>query len=245
VTDRLYSPEFHTVIERIDTAAAPQGVFDAFEIILADVGAEYFGANLFPDADEGLDDVCIGLRIPSDWHAHYAGDNLFQRDPAIRHARHTVLPFDWASAPYDPATEGDMKAVIDQARDFNMDKGLIIPIPSPRGNIGNVWIGGPDFDDRETHQPLLYVVALHVFIRLQQLVGRNRHPRVHLTDREREVLAWASEGKTAWEIGRILNISHRTVEWHFGQACKKLGATNRSQAVAMLGARRELLEQEA
>ncbi len=149
------------------------------------------------------------------------------------------------SAPYDPETEGDMKAVIDLARDFNVDKGLIIPIPSPRGNIGNVWIGGPDFDDRDTHQPLLYVVALHVFIRLQQLVGRRLHREVHLTHREREVLAWASGGKTAWEIGRILNISHRTVEWHFGQACRKLGATNRSQAVAILGARGELLEQEA
>jgi DNA-binding CsgD family transcriptional regulator len=51
----------------------------------------------------------------------------------------------------------------------------------------------------------------------------------------REVLAWASEGKTAWEIGCILSISQRTVEWHMRQACKKLGATNRSQAIAILG----------
>ena len=76
---------------------------------------------------------------------------------------------------------------------------------------------------------------------MQQLVGRRLHKNAHLTDREREVLAWASEGKTAWEIGCILNLSHRTVEWHFRQAYKKLAVTNRLQALAMLGDMRSTL----
>jgi len=65
-------------------------------------------------------------------------------------------------------------------------------------------------------------MALHVFHRLEQLMGRTFHRDVGLTDREREFLAWAAEGKTAWEIGCILSLSQRTIEWHFLQACKKL-----------------------
>ncbi|WP_447973005.1 LuxR family transcriptional regulator [Nitrospira sp. Kam-Ns4a] len=37
-----------------------------------------------------------------------------------------------------------------------------------------------------------------------------------LTKREREVLEWMKEGKTNWEIGRILGISERTVRFHVG-----------------------------
>ncbi len=82
--------------------------------------------------------------------------------------------------------------------------------------------------------PLLQTLGLHVFHRLEQLAGRNPRRKGYLTEREREVLTWAADGKTAWEIGCILNLSQRTVEWHFREAYRKLGATNRSQAIALM-----------
>jgi DNA-binding CsgD family transcriptional regulator len=54
-----------------------------------------------------------------------------------------------------------------------------------------------------------------------------------LTPREREVLTWAARGKSAWEIGEILHITKRTVDEHVRTATRKLGATNRTQAVAI------------
>jgi LuxR family quorum sensing-dependent transcriptional regulator len=54
-----------------------------------------------------------------------------------------------------------------------------------------------------------------------------------LTPREREVLSWAAEGKSAWEIGEILHITKRTVDEHTQQAARKLGATNKTHAVAI------------
>ncbi len=53
-----------------------------------------------------------------------------------------------------------------------------------------------------------------------------------LTPREREVLWWAAQGKSAWEIGEILHIRKRTVDEHSQTATRKLGAANRTQAVA-------------
>jgi len=52
-----------------------------------------------------------------------------------------------------------------------------------------------------------------------------------LTKRERVVLHWATEGKSAWEIGVILSISENTVKFHFGNIYKKLGVRTRAQAV--------------
>jgi DNA-binding CsgD family transcriptional regulator len=55
----------------------------------------------------------------------------------------------------------------------------------------------------------------------------------NLTAREREVLTWISLGKSAWEIGEILGLAKRTVDEHAQTAARKLGAANRTQAVAI------------
>ena len=54
-----------------------------------------------------------------------------------------------------------------------------------------------------------------------------------LTPREREVLAWSAEGKSAAEIAEILGIGKRTVDGHADNAIRKLGASNRTHAVAL------------
>jgi DNA-binding CsgD family transcriptional regulator len=54
-----------------------------------------------------------------------------------------------------------------------------------------------------------------------------------LTPREREVLAWVAQGKSARATGEILHITQRTVNEHVRTAVRKLGAKNRTQAVAI------------
>jgi DNA-binding CsgD family transcriptional regulator len=54
-----------------------------------------------------------------------------------------------------------------------------------------------------------------------------------LTEREREVLTWVAQGKSAWAIGEILDIAKRTGDEHAASAYRKLGAVNRAQAVAI------------
>lgn len=54
-----------------------------------------------------------------------------------------------------------------------------------------------------------------------------------LTFREVEVLTWVAQGKSAWEIGKILGISKRTVDEHARSAAHKLGAANRTEATVM------------
>jgi len=51
-----------------------------------------------------------------------------------------------------------------------------------------------------------------------------------LSDREREALTWAARGKTREEIGHIMNITKRTVEFHLDNAQIKLGVKTRIEA---------------
>jgi transcriptional regulator EpsA len=56
--------------------------------------------------------------------------------------------------------------------------------------------------------------------------------RKGITDRERQILTWVRDGKNNQQIGAVLGISPLTVKNHIQKILRKLGATNRAQAVA-------------
>jgi LuxR family quorum sensing-dependent transcriptional regulator len=71
-----------------------------------------------------------------------------------------------------------------------------------------------------------------------RLIGRStswggRNKPYSLTAREIEVLEWVAHGKSAWEIGEILNITKRTVDEHVRSAVRKIGVANRTHAIAI------------
>ena len=53
-----------------------------------------------------------------------------------------------------------------------------------------------------------------------------------LSGRELECLHWASMGKTSWEIGKIMGVTERTVNFHIQNACRKLRTRGRQAAIA-------------
>ena len=57
------------------------------------------------------------------------------------------------------------------------------------------------------------------------------HPR--LSRPEKDCLQWVANGKTSWEIGKIMEISESTVVFHLKNSMKKLETVNRPQAIAV------------
>jgi DNA-binding CsgD family transcriptional regulator len=53
-----------------------------------------------------------------------------------------------------------------------------------------------------------------------------------LSPREKEILLWGADGKTSEEIAIILDLSQDSVNFHHKTIQKKLGTTNRAQAIA-------------
>ncbi len=54
-----------------------------------------------------------------------------------------------------------------------------------------------------------------------------------LTQREIDILNWVMVGKTDWEIGTILDLSRKTVNFHIEKAKRKLGQSSRITAIAI------------
>jgi LuxR family transcriptional regulator, quorum-sensing system regulator BjaR1 len=59
------------------------------------------------------------------------------------------------------------------------------------------------------------------------MIEKNR-----LSRRQREILSWASRGKTNWEIAIILKCKEATIVYHIKEAGRKLGAVNKTHAVS-------------
>jgi LuxR family quorum-sensing system transcriptional regulator SolR len=81
------------------------------------------------------------------------------------------------------------------------------------------------------------IAASHLHAYLVNAAAALCVPRAQctLTSKEREVLHWVVEGKTSWEIGRIVSMSERTVKFHLRNIYSKLNVANRAQAVTTAG----------
>jgi LuxR family transcriptional regulator, quorum-sensing system regulator BjaR1 len=111
--------------------------------------------------------------------------------------------------------------------------GFIVPVHGAGGYEAGVAMAGANVDLMAEAKPALHLMALYAFERVRQLVAATPAGKPPLTNREREVLAWSAQGKSAWEIGEILGVAKRTVDEHAQSAMRKLGAVNRTQAVAI------------
>jgi len=89
-------------------------------------------------------------------------------------------------------------------------------------------LGCDDFIVKPIDFELLLAVLNNVLQKNAPAAGTPAPPV--LTEREREVLAWVSRGKSSADIAKILGISERTVNFHVDRVMRKLDVATRMQA---------------
>jgi DNA-binding CsgD family transcriptional regulator len=129
------------------------------------------------------------------------------------------------------------------ANEFGYTQGYVLPSHAvdPQGHAASAvvtlyWSDRPERLNPRDSMPVwlrLVVSSMHErMLDLRGLAEGNESPPL-LTDRERECMVWACRGKTRGETADILNISDRTVEFHFQNAMRKLRVHNKYHAIAM------------
>jgi DNA-binding CsgD family transcriptional regulator len=121
---------------------------------------------------------------------------------------------------------------------FGYNAGVAFALHMPRGFHFMVGV------DRDKPLPIDATERGHIVTQLQLLAVYAQEAAVRvlwhttelpmppkLTARELECLRWTMEGKTAWELGRILGISEQTVAKHVNNATHKLSCVSKHQAV--------------
>ena len=170
----------------------------------------------------------------AEWLKIYDDRRYAEVDPVQRRLRYSVTPFKHDEVPCD--SEPLAVELKQRRRDFGFASGLSVPIFGSSGRTGYVSYAifkGLKPDLRAHERRAFYLMTIYAADRICRLRAAQSAQKPVLTNRQREVLTWAAAGKSAWEMGEILNISTRTVEEHAQQALERLGAVNRTQAVAI------------
>ena len=207
--------------------------------IVARYGIGYFIITGLPETQ--FERAVLVSRWPAEFLDLYVRNDFIRFDPIARRCRRSRQPFEWTATEYDNDPDPRTAEVMRRAADFGLERGFIVPINTPDGFEACVSMTGSHLDLTARTKPLIHLVALYGYERVRQLAGLAPATKPRLTPREREVLLWVAQGKSSWEIGEILAIGRRTVEEHAATAVRKLGAVNRSHAIA-IALRNKLIE---
>jgi LuxR family transcriptional regulator, quorum-sensing system regulator BjaR1 len=225
--------EAFTFIDGLERLSSVDGVCTAMAKALAGFGIDKFIVTGLPTREQTFEKLVIAARWPAEFFALYIEKDYARFDPIIRRCIHSHSPFVWRAESYVSNMDARVAEVMRRAADFGLRRGYTVPIHGPDTNEACVSMAGAELDLPAREKPAIHLMALYAFERMRNLRGRHPDEKPPLTVREREVLAWAADGKSALDIGQILNISKRTVDEHSQTAARKLGASNRTQAVAI------------
>jgi DNA-binding CsgD family transcriptional regulator len=169
--------------------------------------------------------------------AHYMRDYTPLRDRAFNLCFRRLLPLDWAEA---RGADETVQSIHATAERYGIGRhGISIPIREP--GVGDAMFS-VNFECEDRHWAEVrstLVNGMHLFahyfhLRMKDVVAAQASSSAFdLSRREREVLQWAAEGKTAWETAQLLGVSASAVNLYAGNAMAKLRAKTKTQAVAI------------
>jgi DNA-binding CsgD family transcriptional regulator len=216
-----------------------------FESVFASLGFDsytYISANV-DDAELGkpptYNDVIYLTNLPPKWVAHYVEESYADVDPIIKDCGISRLPIRWTDTYRANARTPAEALMMEDARENGLRRGLTIPVHGPRGELGifslNSVLKDAEFvrlTDQTQYDAQVIAYHFHDAARRVLQAERDIPLPIPLTDREVEILRWTAAGKTAWEIGHILHISERTVNFHIQNTMEKFGVHNKTHAAA-------------
>lgn len=168
----------------------------------------------------------------SEWVQRWRISEWIIHDPIARYALRSRQTFTWRAAYEHAMTFGTL--TLDEIDKFGFADGLAIPVWTPGRPPGCISMGADEVNLTPKEQMSLELVAIHIYVRIEHLVGPRPLRTVHeLTRRETQVIHHAARGKTNREIAVILSLSEATVREYVSSAIAKLNCANRAQAVAV------------
>jgi LuxR family quorum sensing-dependent transcriptional regulator len=119
------------------------------------------------------------------------------------------------------------------AADFGMRQGISVPLYGLHGYEGAVSIAGHYVNAGAEALAYIHLVSVFAGTQMAKISSAERQRSPVLSDREREVMAWAAFGKTAAETASHMNLAISTVDKQIASAMRKLGSATKAQAVAI------------
>jgi DNA-binding CsgD family transcriptional regulator len=175
--------------------------------------------------------IVLFSNYASKWKETYTACGYQDVDPNIRHCLTSSLPVVWTPQFFAGAAE-----LWEDMRSHGIRFGWTHACRDENGAIGGLCLArteGPiTAAELQVKQAKMAWLTHYAHISMAMLLIPLHMPElaVTFTSREREILRWTAEGKTAYEVGLILGITPRTINFHIQNVLAKMGVSNKIQA---------------
>jgi LuxR family quorum-sensing system transcriptional regulator SolR len=228
-----------TQIQTLLNASTEEALSAALFHAAKDLGFEYCAYGIRVPVPVTKPKLFTTNNYPKAWQQRYREANYISIDPTVVHGMHSITPLVWSDE-----TFAGCPALWEEARSHGLRVGWAQACYNANA-VGGLLTLARSHDDLSPHEvqerspkmSWLVYAAHETFCRL--LISRIApDAAVALSPREIEVLRWTADGKTSGEIGDIISISERTVNFHVNNAIAKLRTGNKTAATikaALLG----------
>lgn len=201
--------------------------------------ASYYGFNKFaicsfPCCSDQPVPLALSEHWPMEWCQDYLDKGSFRNDPIMQYDRtYRVELFHWHQATDSFANSPGAHEIMTQRLDHGVGHGCSIPLSLPEGNHISVHMASDDEIELSQADQDVIVIAAQM---LAGIIADNPNSPKHqlkLTNMEKEVLIWASMGKSATEISEVMRLPDNVITYHLEKARHKLGAANWTHAVVL------------
>ena len=171
---------------------------------------------------------------------HNTEDKVYQKEheegydeenaPILKHCSSTMEPLLWKGTT-DESLFLKAPELFEEFYGFGHRAGYAQSIIESKRIYSMFWANSSNIiNSKELSfiSPKMEWITISVISKINQL---KYNSNIVLSEREKEVLRWSGDGKTADEIAQILNLSHSTINFHLRNAMFKLDAPNKTNAI--------------
>lgn len=239
-----HTPHFaQDFVEKITRTKELAGLTEIFQRSVGDLGFSAFALHVVRIAGVPQKMVYGVTTYAEEWVTRYRDENYVAIDPIIANGLSRQMPFEWREAIGNSELSPRQRKFFGEAGEFGISFGYTIPIHGPEGQFSAITVTSDvpaHLADRliSANRFLVHLMGLyyneHVgSILLSQIRGAalDEMDVPVLSMREKDCLSWVAQGKSSWEISRLIGVSERTVNFHIENAKRKLGVYSRQHAV--------------
>lgn len=221
--------------DELNNSYSPDAALDLYREELKSFDINEFAITGFPQIKMRLNSELIHNQWEPRWADVYLKKLYHQIDPVFIAAQTELKPFLWSEKrAFGNQLTKELEEFYADADSHGMTEGLCLPVRFETGNryVTSCRLNQPLSD---LDQKYLYILSTYL---MHKIVIDFRSGYIfsalnaQITSREQECLQWVAEGKTSSEVGEILQLTKDTIDFHIKNACRKLAAVNRTQAIA-------------
>jgi DNA-binding CsgD family transcriptional regulator len=213
-------------------ATSAEAVFDRIKQAAQQLGFEHVAFGFQAPYPVTQPKITLLNSYPTAWQQRYAQAGYLLTDPTVAHGRQSQAPILWNDRAF-----ASNRALWGEAQDHGIRTGWAQSCLE-RSGAGSLLtlcrcsepLTASELQAKEARMRWLVQVA-HVSLS-RAILAQEKIASAALTKREREVLQWSANGKSAQDIADTLNLSKSAVDFHLKNSIQKLNAPNKTAAVA-------------